>query len=209
MAKEQQNELLALLESDDDIVEKKPKRKGPQTILVEEPLKMSGDPLGIIQTKQEETKAKTPKRVKSKGDIVVERYNPEVTMGLLSDDVEQRQLAGLANISTKGSTKSISSIIFSNVFTFFNLLIIAISALLIWSGASLTQLAALIIASINTTIGIIQEINAKKMIDKLSLLSAPTTNVIRDGIEQEVSVSEVVIDEIIKLSGGKQITVDA
>ncbi|WP_084301109.1 HAD-IC family P-type ATPase [Acholeplasma equifetale] len=209
MAKEQQNELLALLESDDDIVEKKPKRKGPQTILVEEPLKMSGDPLGIIQTKQEEKQAKTPKRVKSKGDIVVERYNPEVTMGLLSDDVEQRQLAGLANISTKGSTKSISSIIFSNVFTFFNLLIIAISALLIWSGASLTQLAALIIASINTTIGIIQEINAKKMIDKLSLLSAPTTNVIRDGIEQEVSVSEVVIDEIIKLSGGKQITVDA
>ena len=61
----------------------------------------------------------------------------------------------------------------------------------------------------NTTIGIIQEINAKKMIDKLSLLSAPTAMVIRDGLEQEIGVADVVIDEILKLSAGKQIIVDA
>ena len=47
------------------------------------------------------------------------------------------------------------------------------------------------------------------MIDKLSLLSAPTAMVIRDGLEQEIGVADVVIDEILKLSAGKQIIVDA
>ena len=49
----------------------------------------------------------------------------------------------------------------------------------------------------------------KKMIDKLSLLSAPTAMVIRDGFEQEIGIADVAIDEILKLNAGKQIIVDA
>ncbi|VEU82926.1 HAD-IC family P-type ATPase [Acholeplasma hippikon] len=209
MAKNSQNELLSLLEEANQDKGKKSKQKGPKTVIVEEPLAMSGDPLGLIQTNKQLSEAKTPARIKSKNDVVVERYNPEVLKGLTSDDVEQRQLAGMANISEKGSTKTVGKIIFTNVFTFFNLLIVIICGLLIWSGASITQTASFFIATINTIIGIIQEINAKKMIDKLSLLSAPTAIVIRDSSEQEISTTEVVIDDIIKLTSGKQIIVDA
>lgn len=209
MAKNSQNELISLLEEANQDKVKKPKQKGPKTVIVEEPLAMSGDPLGLIQTNKQLNEAKTPARIKSKNDVVVERYNPDVTLGLTSDDVEQRQLAGMANISEKGSTKTVGKIIFSNVFTFFNLLIVIICGLLIWSGASITQTASFFIAMINTIIGIIQEVNAKKMIDKLSLLSAPTAIVVRDGVEQEISVTEVVIDDILKLTSGKQIIVDA
>ena len=138
----------------------------------------------------------------------MERYNPEVAVGLTSDHVEQRQLAGLVNISEKGSTKTLGGIIFSNVFTFFNLLIFAIAGWLITVG-QFTQTFSVVIVTINTIIGIVQEVNAKKMIDKLSLLSAPTASVVRDGLEQEIGVSDVVIDDILHLTSGKQIIVDA
>lgn len=210
MAKNSQNELLALLEEANQAEPtKKEKHKGPKTIQVEEPLQMTGDPLGLIQSKNQPKEAKLPSRVKSKNDIVIERYNPDVHVGLTTDDVEQRQLAGLVNLSAKGSTKTIGSIIFSNVFTFFNMLILAIVVLLVWSGASIAQTTSLVIAAINTVIGILQEVNAKKMIDKLSLLSAPTALVVRDSLEQEISIEDVVIDEILKLTSGKQIIVDA
>ncbi|OED59231.1 HAD-IC family P-type ATPase [Acholeplasma laidlawii] len=208
MAKDVQNELLALLDEQDKEPKTKKKSKTPQTVIVEEPFEMKGDPLGLIENKKVKS-AHTPTRIKSKGDIVIERYNPDVEHGLTTDDVEKRQLAGLVNLSDKGSTKTLSSIIFSNVFTFFNMLILAIVIILLITGAKFTQTVSIVIVAMNTTIGIIQEINAKKMIDKLSLLSAPTAMVIRDGLEQEIGVADVVIDEILKLSAGKQIIVDA
>jgi cation-transporting ATPase E len=208
MAKDVQNELLALLDEQDKPTQSKKKQKGPQTVIVEDPFEMKGDPLGIIEAKKDKN-AQTPARIKSKGDIVIERYNPKVDHGLTTDDVEKRQLAGLVNLSEKGSTKTIGSIVFSNVFTFFNLLILAIVIILLITGAKFTQTVSIVIVALNTTIGIIQEINAKKMIDKLSLLSAPTAMVVRDGFEQEIGISDVVIDEIIKLNAGKQIIVDA
>ena len=209
MAKDSQNDLMALL--DEPKTEDKPvrKKRGPKTVLVEEPPTMSGDPLGLIEAKTIVTETKVSSRIKSKDDIIVERYNPEVLLGLTSDDVEKRHLAGLVNVSEKGSTKTIGSIIISNVFTFFNLLIFSIVALLLATGAQFTQAVSVVIVAINTTIGIIQEINAKKMIDKLSLLSAPTAIVVRDGLEQEIGIVDVVIDDILKLSSGKQIIVDA
>ncbi|MFA7417217.1 MAG: HAD-IC family P-type ATPase [Acholeplasma sp.] len=208
MAKDVQNELLALLDEQDKSIKSKKKQKGPQTVIVEEPFEMKGDPLGINEPKKDKL-AQTPTRIKSKGDIVIERYNPEVDRGLTTDDVEKRHLAGLVNLSDKGSTKTVGSIVFSNVFTFFNMLILAIVIILLVTGAKFTQTVSIVIVAMNTTIGIIQEINAKKMIDKLSLLSAPTAMVIRDGFEQEIGISDVVIDEILKLSAGKQIIVDA
>ena len=209
MAKNSQNELLALLEDANKEEVKREKQKGPKTVVVDEPLQMTGDPLGLIQPKANTKEAKLPSRVKSKNDVVVERYNPEVLKGLTTDDVEQRQLAHLVNVSEKGSTKTVGGIIVSNVFTFFNMLILAIVVLLVWSGASIMQTFSLLIAAINTIIGILQEVNAKKMIDKLSLLSAPTAVVVRDALEQEIAIEDVVIDDIIRLASGKQIIVDA
>ncbi len=190
-----------LLNSDD--------KKGPKTIIKDDMVKMKGDPLGIKESLNETPEFEEKKhKVKKMVDVVVERYNPEVSKGLTTEDVESRQIAGLINVGESGSTKRIRTIIISNVATFFNLLIAATTVWMITAHASITNFFFVIIVVANITIGIIQEIRAKKIIDKLSLLSAPTALVIRDGSEIEISVSDIVIDDILKLTSGKQITAD-
>ena len=156
--------------------------KGPKTIVKEDLIQMKGDPLGLRVSLDDDIKYdRQSKKVKKMDEVVVERYNPDATKGLTSEDVESRQLAGLVNVGDKGSTKSIASIVISNLVTFFNFLILLITIWLVSVGASLTNFFFVLIVSANIGIGIIQEIRAKKTIDKLSLLSAPTSVVIRDG----------------------------
>ena len=60
----------------------------------------------------------------------------------------------------------------------------------------------------NIIIGTIQEIRAKKTVEKLSLLSAPKAKVVRNGSEKEISVEEVVLDDIILLKTGNEVISD-
>ena len=136
--------------------------------------------------------------IQSEDDIVVERYNPDVKKGLSNKDVEARLLAGLKNSVEQGSSKSLSSIIFSNLFTFFNFLNFSIAVWLLTAGASFANFFFLGAVTAHLIIGIIQEYRAKKTIDKLSL-AAPTGHVTE--IKQyEISVSNVVIDDIYTLT---------
>ena len=187
------------------------KTKGPKTIIKEDLIKMKGDPLGLhVKLDDEPQKGlNVDDKIKSKDEIVVERYNPEVKVGLLTEEVELRQMAGLANISDTGSSKSVANIISTNIFTFFNFLNFGIAAWLISVGASFTNILFMGVISLNITIGIFQEIRAKKTIDKLSLLSAPTAIVIRESDDIEIGVQDVVIDDILYLSSGKQIPADS
>lgn len=213
-AKANNDELKALIDdsSDDDVEISKPKRqRGPKTIIKEELVQMKGDPLGLHVPLNEEPKESliVKDKVKNKDDIIVERYNPDVELGLSTDEVELRLMAGLSNISDTGSSKSIPNIVRSNIFTFFNFLNFSMFAWLISVGASITNVFFMGVITANITIGIIQEIRAKKTIDKLSLLSAPTAIVIRDSDEFEIAVHDVVIDDILFLSSGKQIPADS
>lgn len=188
---------------------KQKKQKGHKTVVLDTPLKMVENPLGdknIVSNHPKEDLEIS--RIKKKEDITVERYNPDVTKGLTSEDVEARLLVGLVNKVSKGSTKTISQIFISNIFTFFNILIFAIAGWL-FSVQEYQNTVFIFVVIANITVGIIQEIRAKKMLDNLSLLSAPTSIVIRDGQEQEITVSNVVIDDILLLTSGKQITVDS
>lgn len=187
------------------------RKKGPKTIIKEELILSKGDPLGLnVPLNDDPKETLNPKEsIRQKDDIVVERYNPEVNVGLTTEEVELRQMAGMQNAIESGSTKSFSSIVTSNIFTFFNFLNFGIAAWLITVGASFTNLLFMGVITANITIGIIQEYRAKKMIDKLSLLSAPTAVVVRDKEEYEIAVHDVVIDEILNLSSGKQIPADA
>jgi len=149
---------------------------------------------------------KTKKEQKNVVDV--ERVNPEIERGLTYQQVEERILAGLSNKVSSGSTKTVPSIVISNIMTLFNLMNIGIATWLITVGA-FKDLFFIVIVSLNVGIGIFQEIRAKKTIDKLSLLSAPTGLVIRDGEEQEVMISDLVIDDLMKLTTGKQISADS
>lgn len=205
------NDLKQLIEDDQNEISQPKKRKGPKTIIKEDLVQMKGDPLGLHVPLNDEPKASLnlKDRVRTKDDIVVERYNPEINLGLTTEEVELRQMAGLANITDSGSTKSVTNIITSNIFTFFNFLNFAIAAWLISVASKISNLFFMGVITANITIGIIQEIRAKKTIDKLSLLSAPTALVIRDGEEYEIAIQDVVIDDILQLSSGKQIPADA
>jgi cation-transporting ATPase E len=188
--------------------EDKPK-KGPQIVVKEDLLKMQSSSLNISDLVEKDVETFTTKApAKSKEEIVVERYNPDISIGLTSEEVDARIMAGLYNNLDTGSSKSISSIVFSNLITFFNFLNFAIAGWLFSINAEFPNFLFLGTVTANITIGIFQEIRAKKTIDKLSLLSAPTANVMRDGGEFEVSVTNVVIDDIIMLSSGRQIPAD-
>lgn len=195
------------------ITEKQPRKrtKGPKTVIKEDLVSFKGDLLDTPTDQQPEViDVFDPKeKAKSLDDIVVERYNPDVDKGLLTDEVESRMIAGMVNMSETGSSKTIPGIIFKNIVTFFNILNFAIAGWLISVGASFLNVFFIIIVSTNIAIGIFQEIRAKKIIDKLSLLSAPTAVVMRNQEELEIMVSQVVIDDILLLSSGKQIPADA
>lgn len=198
----------------DDLLEmvdnSKPKKaKGPKTIITEAPIKLEGDPFGLDKPDTVQPDLDVNKKVKNRDQIVVKRYNPDVDKGLSLDEVESRIMAGAVNNSNVGSSKTIISILFTNIFTFFNLLTIGIAIWLVTASAPVRQFEFLVVVILNLIIGIIQEVKAKKTIDNLSLLSAPTAIVVRDGIEAEISINTIVIDEIFRLNGGKQITADA
>lgn len=135
-------------------------------------------------------------------------YDTDLLVGLTSDIVEQRIADNLVNKAGDGKGKTVMGIIFSNFSTFFNMLYFVITILFIVLK-SFDNLMFLTTIIPNLIIGIIQEIKAKKMMDKLSLMSSPTTTVIRDGEKMEIPVTEVVLDDIIFFTTGKQICADS
>ncbi len=162
----------------------------------------------FINKKTKERKARQRKRKKLEEKLELKRYDTDPDKGLTDDIIEQRKLEGLVNVTKSGSTKSIKKIIFSNLITFFNILTFCIAGVLISVGAY-TDLFFVVIVTANIIIGIIQEVKAKKIIDKLSLMSAPTAFVIRNGVKSEIPITEVVLDDILVLESGKQIPADS
>ena len=140
---------------------------------------------------------------------IIERYHPNYLIGLSSEQVETRTTSGLLNITSKGSSKTFLGIIFKNFFTFFNGMYALIFLLLLSAKTSLANYSFIIIILINTFIGIIQELRSKRMIDKLSLLSTPKAMVIRNGEKMQIKIEEIVLDDIMYLSSGNQVTTDA
>ena len=139
------------------------------------------------------------------------RYNTNIEKGLSTDVVNHRKAQGLTNVKSTGSSKTIPMIIVTNVFTFFNLLNFAIAGWLIATcGAEAWKyIFFVVIVTANIVISTIQEIRSKLVIDKLSIMSAPTATILRDGDIYDIPVSEVVLDDILCLSSGKQIASDS
>ena len=142
----------------------------------------------------------------------VKRVKADYQTGLTADQVQERILKGQTNATPNTNVKTIRSIITQNLFTFFNILCFLIAIALIVVNIiykqSWSNILFMAIIVINIVIGIVQEIRAKSTIEKLSLLTAPVVKVLRDGAEVNVSTDDVVIDDIVVLSTGKQIVAD-
>ena len=128
--------------------------------------------------------------------------------GLTDEEVRQRVEEGFTNRTDISTDKTTKEIVISNVFTYFNLIFLVITILLIMVG-SFRNLTFLPIIIGNTVIGIVQEIRAKKTLEKMSLLNAPHADVIRNGRVKQISTDELVKDDVILLTAGKQICADA
>lgn len=129
-------------------------------------------------------------------------------IGLSAAEVQERIQRNQGNTRVDSSTKSVSDIVKSNVFTYFNMIFLVLGILLAIVGAWRDMLFLFIIVA-NTAIGIIQEIHSKKVLDNLSILNAPKTMAVRDGEEIELPSEELVLDDMICLKAGSQIPADA
>ena len=136
------------------------------------------------------------------------RFEVSASKGLSSEQVERRVETGLTNFVKARNSKSIPAIILGNTLTFFNLLCAIVIVAYVVVGADLGNFTFIIPFALNLIIGIFQEIRAKLSIEKLSILQAPTTMVIRNGQEYEISTSDLVLDDVFKVVAGNQIPVD-
>ena len=129
-------------------------------------------------------------------------------MGLTSEEVRKRIDNGQTNHTDISTQKTGGQIVKSNLLTYFNLIFLILTVLLCIVG-SFRNLTFLPVIIGNTVIGIFQELRAKKTLDKMSMLNAPHSIVVRDGEQQQIQSEELVKDDIIILSAGNQICADA
>ena len=153
-------------------------------------------------TKKKNKRVKTPQSLEG-----FERFAPS-KKGLTTEQVELRNEQGLVNVDTTKRGKSIAGIIFSNIFTFFNVLYIIIAVILCLYGM-VTQCTFVPVVVANTAIAIIQEIKSKLTLDKLRVVTEPHIKVLRNGAETEIPITELVLDDIVYVSGGEQIATDS
>ena len=153
----------------------------------------------------------------------IERVNADINSGLTIEQVNERKEKGFTNKSSKTNEKTIPQIVFHNVFTFFNtiLIIIAITFLIfiiyLYSSGNgavvdkhfgFSKFAFLIPAIMNITIGTIQEIHGKKVLDGLKIVTLAKSRVLRNGEEKIINADDIVIDDIVFLKAGEQATAD-
>ena len=138
----------------------------------------------------------------------IERYTPDIKCGLTNYEVDKRIKDNLVNIYTEVGTKTVSEIVKENVLTLFNIINVVLAIAVICVG-SFKNLTFIIIITINTLISIIQELRSKRTLDKLKVVAASKMHVIRNSIEKEIGINEIVLDDIIKVEIGNQIVVDS
>lgn len=151
---------------------------------------------------------KKEKQYKRKRNVIPQRIESTIQQGLTSSQVLQRKKMGFDNPEKNKKSRSIFGIILSEMLTYFNLIFFVIAIILIITGAY-TQLTFLVVVIANLVIGIVQKIKSKIIVDKLSLVTASNAKVVRDGKMQEIPTTEIVLDDIIILSSGEQITCDS
>ena len=133
---------------------------------------------------------------------------PDVKVGLTNEQVALRVKAKQTNKVKKVVGKSYLQIFVTNICTFFNLLGFIIFLLMALCGSWSNMMFVVVILA-NTVVGIFQEIRSKIAVEKLSIVSEPTVDALRDGQKQNIKTQQIVLDDVLMYSAGKQICTDA
>ena len=127
--------------------------------------------------------------------------------GLTAAEVSERAAAGATNEDRSRPSRTVADIVRSNVFTFFNALLAVLLVAILAFGSPRDALFGFVLL-LNIAIGIVQQLRAKRTLDRLSLLAAPRARVVRDGVPADVGVGEVVRDDVVELRPGDQVVAD-
>ena len=127
--------------------------------------------------------------------------------GLTTAEVADRVARGLRNDVPDAPTRTVREIIRANVFTRFNFLLGSLLVVILIVGPLQDALFGLVLIA-NTGVGIVQELRAKRTLERLAVINAPTATVLRDGRWREAEVQDLVLDDVIKAGPGDQVVVD-
>lgn len=139
----------------------------------------------------------------------IDPCSPDPDLGLTAEAVSLRLRAGWSNKVHDLSKRTEGQIILSHCLTFFNLVFIILAVLLLLAGSTVKNLTFLVVVVVNTVIGCVQEIRAKRAVDKLTLVAARTVKTVRDGEAVSVRSDLLVRDDIVEFAAGDQICADA
>jgi cation-transporting ATPase E len=130
------------------------------------------------------------------------------TTGLSAADISLRTSLGLTNRQDRSSSRSLLNILRSNIFTLFNAVVGGSFLLLLLLGQWKDALFGFAVIA-NVTIGIVQEFSSKRALDRVAILNQPKARVLRNGVQEDVSLGSVVLDDVLVLRAGDQVSADA
>ncbi len=133
---------------------------------------------------------------------------PNPLAGLSEAEVAQRTAQGLVNVARAKAGRSYAQIAKDNLLTFFNLVLFTLGLILLLLGSPRDAFFTAAIAFLNAIVGTVQEVRAKRKLDKIALLTRPKATVIRAGQEQQIDPAAVVQDDLVVLGPGDQAIVD-
>lgn len=138
---------------------------------------------------------------------MIQENSQEALLGLTAEQVEEQKALGHVNISKEKAGKSYLRIIGDNLFTFFNFVWALVTVVLVACG-SFGNLTFLFIVIPNILIATVQEIRAKRTVERLAVTTEPRAVVVRDGKETEIDVSDIVLGDVMRIEMGKQVLSD-
>ncbi|MGY1783352.1 HAD-IC family P-type ATPase [Geodermatophilus sp. SYSU D01036] len=133
---------------------------------------------------------------------------PAAPAGLTAAEARARHRRGEGNVAVSASSRSYAVILRTNVFSSFNVILFTIGAALLALGRYSDAFTSVGLGLVNAAISAVQEIRAKRKLDRLQLLARGTVTVVRDGADTEVPPEEVVLGDVLRLRPGGQVVVD-
>src|SRR5215467_6941700 len=128
-------------------------------------------------------------------------------VGLSSVQVAERRARGLTNAGGESTSRSVAEILRANIFTRFNLILGVLLVVILAVNQPQNALFGVVLVT-NALIGIVQELRAKRTLDRLAVLTAPKVRVVRDGTPRDIAVDDLVADDLVDLRAGDQLAAD-
>ena len=141
-------------------------------------------------------------------NVNIQRIYASADRGLTTEEVQLRFRQGYSNAPVEPPTKTTKQVILSNLLTYFNLIFFILAMSLILVGR-FRELGFIVIIVANIVVGIVQELNSKRVMAKMQFLSSPRGTVIRHGQAYTLPTHQMVLDDVVVFGPGDQIYADA